>query len=570
MEERIYRQLLGLVRIPSVTGSSSEIEMARFVYESLLEEEYFQSFPDHLTLVPGPDGKRHSVVGLVRSDSETADTVLFIGHLDVVDTKVYSDLEKDASDPETLVDALQGRRIDQEAREDLESGDWIFGRGVMDMKCGIALELDILREFAQNRSLFDVNLVVAAVFDEEGSNQGMLSTVPHLNELSERKGLRFIGAINTEPTDAGMPGASEPGYFLSTMGKALAMVFVGGDEAHGGSYYSGISAALVQDCIAGELEARPELRDSSQGGVAIPPFALHRQCRNRENYSVSIPHLSSAYYNVFSVGRNPVDTLKLFKKAAEQGAKKALEFLECSYKTLLANGYRGTARRWEEIPVLEYGQLRKEAARNFPDDFEQVERQWTSELGDSGADLREQCLLLVEKVLPWRGKRGPVVIVGFLPPYMPYRSSYGDTLGEKHLRSAITATVSYAKETFGRELPEYPAFGGLCDLSYVGSEISQNDFQTLKENIPGWGVLYSLPLRSMERLDMPIINLGPLGRGAHTWLERLERRYALRELPRLLRFFIRQLAKEYQNDEPSEKQKSHNGSSRCHPVDWEP
>ncbi|WP_332636997.1 hypothetical protein [Acetomicrobium sp.] len=42
----------------------------------------------------------------------------------------------------------------------------------------------------------------------------------------------------------------------------------------------------------------------------------------------------------------------------------------------------------------------------------------------------------------------------------------------------------------------------------------------------------------MGKLNMPIINLGPLGRGAHTWLERLERDYALGELPQLLRQFL--------------------------------
>jgi len=110
----------------------------------------------------------------------------------------------------------------------------------------------------------------------------------------------------------------------------------------------------------------------------------------------------------------------------------------------------------------------------------------------------------------------------------------------------VEATVSYAETAFGRHLPECPAFGGLCDLSYIGCEIDEVERQTLKENTPGWGVIYDLPFDLMEKLNMPIINLGPLGRGAHTWLERLERDYALRELPQLLRQFIRQLAREFQ------------------------
>lgn len=553
MEERIYRQLIELIGIPSVTGSEGEKEITRFICNSLAKEDYFREHPDHLNMVPGPDGKRCSLVAMVRSATERAETVLCIGHLDVVDADVYGDLAKDAFDPESLERALRGLLLDGTVKDDLESGNWIFGRGVMDMKCGLSIELDMLREFARDRRLFNINLVVAAVFDEEGSNQGMISTVPFLHDLSLREGLRYIGAVDTEPTDAGLPGVSDPGYFLSTMGKALAMVYTVGEEAHGGSYYSGISASFMQDYINGELEARPELGDSSRGNVAIPPFVLHRQCRYRENYSVSIPRLSVAYYNVFSVGRAPKNILGSFKKAAARGMEKIVSDLERSHEMLKAEGYRGTARRQKRIPVIEYAKLREEAGRNYPGDFEEAENGWLSELAASGADLREQCIGLVERMLPWLGDKGPVVIVGLLPPYMPFRSSYGDSDGEKRLRRAAEATASYAKEMFGRDLPEYPAFGGLCDLSYVGCEMAEDDRQTLRENIPGWGTLYTLPLESMEKLDIPIINLGPLGRDAHTWRERLERQYALRELPHILRFFIRQLAKEYQNDEPSEK-----------------
>jgi len=55
---------------------------------------------------------------------------------------------------------------------------------------------------------------------------------------------------------------------------------------------------------------------------------------------------------------------------------------------------------------------------------------------------------------------------------------------------------------------------GLCDLSYIGCEIDEGERQTLKENTPGWGVIYDLPFDLMEKLNMPIINLGPWG-GEH-------------------------------------------------------
>jgi arginine utilization protein RocB len=538
VEDRIYKELIELVRIPSVTGSDGEIEIARRIYEDLQEESYFLEHPGHLNMVPGPDGHRHSVVALVRSSLNVPDTVLFIGHLDVVGAEVYGDLADKAFDPEALMQVMASQPMDEQARADLESGNWIFGRGVMDMKCGVALELDLLKEFARDPLLFGVNVVVALVFDEEGSSQGMISALPLLADLAEREGLNFIGAVNTEPTDAGLPGSPGPGYFLSTMGKALVMTYVIGKEAHGGSYFGGLSASLLQSFIDLEIEAHPELRDVFGASVTLPPFVLNRECRQKEVYSVSIPHLNMAYFNVFTVTRTPRDVLVMFKEAAGRGAKKALDYIDASYKEMKNFGYTGAARERDDVSIIDFAELRRQAARNYPGDFERAEREMALKLKLSGKDLREQGIALVEWAIPWRDKNGPAVIIGFLPPFMPHRSSYNRTEVEVRFNRAVEATVSYAENVFGRRLPECPAFGGLCDLSYIGCEINEGERQILKDNTPGWGVIYDLPFDLMEKLNMPIINLGPLGRGAHTWLERLERDYALGELPQLLRQFL--------------------------------
>jgi len=546
MKESLYQQLLELVAIPSITGTDGEIEMAQRLRDSLAGEAYFQAHPKHLQLTQGPDGLRHSLVALVRTAGETDRTVLCISHFDVVDTDVYGDLKDMAFDPPALEKALRGRQLEGAIREDLESGNWIFGRGIMDMKCGVLLELDMLREFARNTRRFNCNLVVATVFDEEGSNTGMTFAVPVLAELAEAEGLRYIAAVNTEPTDAGLPGAATPGYFLGTIGKALPLIYTVGQEAHGGSYYSGLSAALLQNCINDEIEAQPKLAESYAGTVTIPPFLLHQQCRQREHYSVSIPHYSAAYYNIFTLRRGLAEILELFQEAAVRGAAKALDRLHTSYHTLRDAGYPGESQLPTAVPVLTYQELHGEAAANYPGDLKQAEAKWSSELATGGADLREQCIGLVERLLAWRD-RGPAVIVGLLPPFMPFRSSYGQTDAEASLRRAVADTAHYAQECFGRTVVEMPPFGGLCDLSYVGCDMTQAEQRSLQDNLPGWGALYSLPLEAMERLHMPVVNMGPLGRDAHTWKERLERDYALGELPHLLRRLIDRLAVEDAN-----------------------
>lgn len=42
-------------------------------------------------------------------------------------------------------------------REDIEHGDWLFGRGTMDMKCGLALQMAMIEQACEGR--FDGNVL---------------------------------------------------------------------------------------------------------------------------------------------------------------------------------------------------------------------------------------------------------------------------------------------------------------------------------------------------------------------------------------------------------------------------
>jgi arginine utilization protein RocB len=60
-------------------------------------------------------------------------------------------------------------------------------------------------------------------------------------------------------------------------------------------------------------------------------------------------------------------------------------------------------------------------------------------------------------------------------------------------------------------------------------------------NMPGWGKLYSLPTDALAELDIPVLNLGPLGRDAHKNTERIHLRYTLEVFPHLLAFLVKKI-----------------------------
>ena len=92
-------------------------------------------------------------------------------------------------------------------------------------------------------------------------------------------------------------------------------------------------------------------------------------------------------------------------------------------------------------------------------------------------------------------------------------------------------------------MTESELFAGLCDLSYVGAKISDDDVRALSGNMPGWGSIYNIPLKEMQGLGLPVINLGPSGESPHKKDERLHLRYSLDILPSLLKFAVRELSR---------------------------
>src|SRR5690606_20932806 len=82
--------------------------------------------------------------------------------------------------------------------KDLESGEYLFGRGIFDMKCGVATLMTIMEYLSDDVENFEGNLIFAAVCDEEGNSGGMLSVVPELIRLREQEGFEYLAVVDTD------------------------------------------------------------------------------------------------------------------------------------------------------------------------------------------------------------------------------------------------------------------------------------------------------------------------------------------------------------------------------------
>ena len=124
---------LTLTSWPSVTGSADEAAYA----EKLAR--YLSQF-DKVWTSPIPGDPRSNVFALKRGRSKR--TIVLTGHFDVVPVTDYGALEPLAFSAERLLPEIVARlrRTGENplALADFESGDYLPGRGLLDMKAGLA------------------------------------------------------------------------------------------------------------------------------------------------------------------------------------------------------------------------------------------------------------------------------------------------------------------------------------------------------------------------------------------------------------------------------------------------
>lgn len=202
-----------LVRIESVnpqldaTGSG-EAAIAAYVLAWGQENGLVGELIDH-------ENGRVSVI-LRYVDAADAPTLLLCGHLDTVGV---------GSMTEPLTP-----RID---------GDRMYGRGTYDMKAGLAAVLMACRQAAREK--LAVNVVVAAVADEEHGSMGIQEVLEHLGP-----DFTADAAIVTEPTELAI-GAAHKGFVWS-------QIDVAGRAAHGSRPHLGVDAIVKAGAFLVRLE----------------------------------------------------------------------------------------------------------------------------------------------------------------------------------------------------------------------------------------------------------------------------------------------------------------------------
>lgn len=535
----VHSLTLDLVRRPSVTNTRDEQSFADHLHALLARHPYFQAHPDQLwtQVVADDPQQRRNVYALVRGAGTR--TVLLAGHYDVVSVEMYGALAEWAFDPPALLPRMiaelersAGSPEDQLALDDLRSGDFLPGRGVLDMKSGLAAGIACVQRHAETDQRIG-NLLLVATPDEEDSSYGMRGVAERLNAHTRNLHLNLVAAINLDAIADRGDGRDGRAVCLGSAGKLLPSVYVVGRPTHAGYPFDGINANHLVAEVTRRLDGNVELCDYAAGEWTPPPANL-KQADEKHGYDVTIPGTAWCTYNVLSYERGPLAVL---------------DFVQTQVRAALTAGvehHREQAQRYADLTgraitpigdplILTFAELKERALHKHGASVERALAELTAQLaGDSSIDLPEASRRVTGLLWHWSGLAGPAAVIGFASLYYPRVQLDPAVAAHARLHAVAGVQATAVAQASGMSIKLRPFFPAISDMSFLGGSDSSADLAIMSSNTPLWGSRIRTDYAAIQQLNLPTVNIGPWGRDYHQRTERVHMPYAFGVMPELI------------------------------------
>lgn len=513
--EVLLKELVGW---DSRSGTQGEIDFPYKLKDKFLELEYFKEQSDCIKFFDAGKG-RNAFTALYKTE-KTTDTVVLISHFDTVFVEEYGPIQEYAFAPDKLTEMLKSNidMLPLEAGEDLLTGEYLFGRGTMDMKMGLALHMHIIEQAIHGD--WPVNILLVTVPDEEVISSGMRAAVPGIVEIQQTMGLNIKLFLNSEPSFTQSPLDETHYIYSGSIGKILPGALFYGVPTHAGEPLSGMTSHFLSSYLTKKMEFSMRFMEYYEDETTPLPICLQANDL-KDNYSVQTSHHSYAFYNVFTLAQTAQDVMTKFKAVAEEAmAECGADYGEiCRQNDTAPIG---------EVKVLEYDELlnhftEKHSAVQADELVKQV-------AAENHADERLMTVMIADKLMEYCQELAPAVVLFYAPPYMPAVNSSENLLVQK----LIGITKSELMDNYNYEVTSKHYFNGICDLSYVNYNPADDGWQAYKNNAPLWGEKYSIPFEAMQQLTAPVMNIGPFGKDPHKMTERLHKKNAFEMMPEVL------------------------------------
>lgn len=534
LKDRIYNRLKDMVAIDSVSCSVKEQDMANYMYDFFSGLPYFKTRKEQLGLYKIPNDAFGRMVPYALLLGNSKNTIVSMGHFDVVGTESYGELcEKAYEIGEELENALAEKDLSLEAKMEMASGEWIWGRGVADMKGGHAIHMALFEEYAQlaEKGELPGNLLYIAVPDEESYSVGMREGAKIILDLKKKYELDFKLLVDPEPTNLRNNAQI---MSLGSVGKMMPVVMVQGVTAHVGHCFDGLSPLGILSGIYKKTNLSLEFSDTYKGEATVPP-SWQNMRDLKEIYDASLPFRAAGYFTVLSFDTTPQQVMEKLKRISKEVLDENVIELNAIYQEYKKRDkFAEMEKVHYETSVYTFEDLLSELKAKHKERFENYYQSEYKKLGDriikGEINYPTATIKMMEAVLSFAEIKHPIVLLGFAPPYYP--AIHSDLIkGKENIGSkAYEFVKKISEEKYGQSMEVENYFMGISDASYAAMD-HPFDYTKFSANTPMWGDLYSLDFEAIEEIGIPAVIYGPLGKEYHQWTERVNKKSLFETVP---------------------------------------
>lgn len=535
MKEEIENLTKKLVSIDSVNGTEGEKKIGEFIEKYLREIPYFQKYPEQVIIQPlkeDPLGRRNVMALLKGEKNHNPETLIFHGHMDTVGVEDYKGLKDYAFDCDRLEEALKAMDLPKEMKEDLDSGDYMFGRGALDMKSGDAVFMVILKHLSEHPEDLSGNLLLSINPIEENRHQGIIEEAELLMEIQKKYGLHYKAAINNDYTCPLYPNDPHHYVYLGTVGKLLPCFYIQGKETHVGQPFEGYDASRVAASLISHITLNTDLLDQYEEEYTLPPMGLKMKDL-KESYNVQTAYDALVYFNYLVHNEEITTTIDKLIAVCEKVMNEELLNLNKEYAKYCDLTHTAFKPYKYHMNVFTYDELKSKYVKKFGEKYQDLEIK-AEALDKQGVDQREIPVTIIKEMLKALKINDPSIVLYFAPPYCPHNTLKNEVKEEKAIKDQLTQIVKDFGKKKGLDYKVLQFFPSLSDSSYIKIDDSDESINALKNNFPMMNKFYDLPIETIKSLNIPALDFGVYGKDAHKWMERVNKPYSFEILPELI------------------------------------
>ncbi|MEK4634359.1 MULTISPECIES: M20 family metallopeptidase [Bacillus] len=531
-EEKIEAITKSLVALNSINGTLGEGKKADYIKDMIKSFPYFQENPSHVweQAIPEDPYGRKNIFAFIEGNGDSLNTVIYHAHLDTVGIEDFGPLKDIAFDSDRLAEYFSNYEFDRDVQRDARSGEWMFGRGSVDMQSGIAVHLANLLHFSERRDQLPGHILFMANPDEESQHSGILTSISELKRLKQEKQLRYLAAINNDFITPLYEGDTTRYIYTGAAGKLLPCFAIYGREVHVGDTLSGIDPNLIASEITRRIHNNIHMAENIEGELVLPPTCLYLR-DNKEAYNVQTAVSSYVYFNYFIYEKTAKEVMDQLTAVADEACKETEQKLSDYYDEYCERTSLPKKEMSWNVQVYSLEDYLKRLKSRGIDPAQCIGQAFKTY---EHLELRMRCFKAVEELQKLDPEQGAKVIIFYAPPYLPHNylkeESTRDRLLQHVIQEAVDKTAASTGETFAfKKFFPYLADGSFLSLHETDEEVS-----AFTDNFPGWDVIGTIPFKEIRELNIPSVNIGVYGKDGHKWTERVYKPYTFHVLPELI------------------------------------